>query len=83
MPTFMPTFELDPREAERFVRGMPLRRELIYRLAVRGLCPRCGSDRQFRARTEALTEQFRKDLPAVLKEANKLSIELTASVSAR
>jgi hypothetical protein len=52
----MPTFELDPREAERFVRGMPLRQELVYRLDVRGLCPRCRGDRQFRARTEALTE---------------------------
>jgi hypothetical protein len=83
MPTFMPTFELDPREAERFVRGMPLRQELVYRLAVRGLCPRCRGDRQFRARTDALIERFRKDLPTALKEAEALSAELTASMSGR
>jgi hypothetical protein len=34
-------------------------------------------------RTDALIDQFRKDLPALLKEADKLSAELTASVSGR
>jgi hypothetical protein len=76
-------FELDAREVEKFIRPLPARQQLIYRLAVRGLCPRCRGDRVFRQRTDALVEQFRKDLPAVLKEADKLSAELTASVSGR
>jgi hypothetical protein len=75
----MPRFELDPREADAFVRGMEPRQELIYRLAVRGLCPRCRGDRQFRARTEELVFEFRKDIGAVLREADALAAELTAS----
>jgi hypothetical protein len=77
------SFELDPREVEDFIRPMPARQQLVYRLAVRGLCPRCRGDRVFTKRTDALIEQFRKDLPAVLKEANKLGEELTAAVAAR
>jgi hypothetical protein len=79
----MPSFELDPREVENFIRPLPARQQLIYRLAVRGLCPRCRGDRVFRQRTDALVERFRKDLPAALNEADKLSAELTASVSGR
>jgi hypothetical protein len=79
----MPSFELDPRKAERFVRGMPSRQELVYRLAIRGLCERCRGDRAFTKRTDVLIEQFRKDLPVVLREANKLGEELTASVAGR
>jgi hypothetical protein len=77
------SFELHPREVEDFIRPLPARQQLVYRLAIRGLCPRCRGDRVFRQRTDALVEKFRKDLPAVLKEADKLSAELTASVSAR
>jgi hypothetical protein len=33
-------FELDPREADRFVRGLVPRQELVYRLAIRGICPK-------------------------------------------
>jgi hypothetical protein len=76
-----PSFELDPREAEDFIRPLPARQQLVYRLAVRGLCRRCRSDRRFTRRTDALIEQFRKDLSAVLKEADKLSAELVASVA--
>jgi HEAT repeat protein len=76
-------FELDPREVDRFVRPLPPRQELAYRLAIRGLCARCRGDRAFRQRTDALVERFRKDLPAVVSEAAKLSAELTASVSGR
>jgi hypothetical protein len=78
-----PSFELDPREVENFVRPLPARQRLVYRLAIRGLCPRCRGDRQFNQHTNALTEQFRRDLPAVLREANKLAEELTASVAGR
>jgi hypothetical protein len=78
-----PSFELDPREVEEFVRPLPARQQLVYRLAVRGLCARCRGDRQFQQRTDALVERFRKDLPAVLKEGDKLSDELTASVAGR
>jgi hypothetical protein len=78
-----PTFELHPEEANRFVRGMPPRQELVYRLAIRGLCERCRGDRYFRQRTDALLEKFKKDLPAVLQEAAKLGEELTASVAGR
>jgi hypothetical protein len=78
-----PSFELDPRELENFVRPLPARQQLVYRLAVRGLCERCRGDRVFRQRTDALVEQFRKELPAVLKEAAKLGEELAASVAGR
>jgi hypothetical protein len=79
----MPSLDLDPGEVRVLLRGLPPRQELVYRLAVRGLCPRCRGDRVFRQRTDDLVERFRKDLPAVLKEADKLSAELTASVSGR
>jgi hypothetical protein len=78
-----PSFELDPREVEEFVRPLPERQQLVYRLAVRGLCACCRGDRAFTKRTDALIEQFRKGLPAVLREAKKLSAELTASVAGR
>jgi hypothetical protein len=79
----MPRFELDPREADAFVRGMPPRQELVYRLAVRGLCQRCRGDRQFRRRTDELLSRFLDDLPAVMKEAAALEAELAGSVAAR
>jgi hypothetical protein len=79
----MPSVELDPREADRFVRGMPPRQELVYRLAIGGPCERCRGDRAFTKRTDVLIEQFRKDLPTELREANKLGEELTASVAGR
>jgi len=75
----MPTLDLDPGEVTVLLRGLPPRQELSYRLAIRGLSARCRTDRQFRQRTDALVEQFRKDLPAILIEANKLGEELTAS----
>jgi hypothetical protein len=78
-----PTFELDPREAEEFVRPLPARQQLVYRLAVRGLCERCRGDRTFRQRTDALIEPFRKELPAVPREAGKLGEELAASATGR
>ncbi|HUC65275.1 MAG TPA: hypothetical protein VMA53_07605 [Stellaceae bacterium] len=76
-------FELDPREVSEFVRGMPLRRELVYRLAVRGLCARCRGDRQFKACTDALIGQFRKELPTIMGEAEALGRELVEAVAAR
>ncbi len=75
-----PTFELDPREVENFIWPLPARQQLVYRLAVRGLCQRCRGDRVFRQRTDSLIEQYRKDLPAVLAEAAKLGEELVAAV---
>jgi len=79
----MPSFELDPREADRFVGTLPPRQELVYRLAMRALSPRCRGDRRFSRRTKALVKQFREDLPVLLKEADKLSAELTASALGR
>jgi hypothetical protein len=37
----------------------------------------------FQQRTDALVERYQKDLPAVLKEANKLSEDLATSVAGR
>jgi hypothetical protein len=51
-------FELDPREVEEFILPLPARQQLVYRLAVRGLCSRCRGDRQFKQRTDALMEPF-------------------------
>jgi hypothetical protein len=79
----MLSLDLDPGEVTVLLRGLPPRQELVYRLAIRGLSARCRGDRVFRQRTDALMEQFRKDLPALLKEADKLSDELTASVAGR
>jgi hypothetical protein len=33
-----PPFTLDPREVDEFVAKLDPRRELVYRLAIRGLC---------------------------------------------
>jgi hypothetical protein len=60
------------READRFVRPMDPRIELVYRLAIRAVCERCRSDREFRERTDALTARFGKELPDLLNEANRL-----------
>jgi len=68
----MNRFELDPREADRFVRGLDARQELVYRLAIKGICPRCRGDREFNKRTDALTALFRIDMAAVLKDAAAL-----------
>ena len=76
-------FELDPREAEEFVRPLPARQQLVYRLAIRGICARCRGDRTFQARTEALADRFRAELPAIVTEAAKLADELTAAARAR
>jgi hypothetical protein len=76
-------FELDPREADAFVCGMPLRQELVYRLAIRRACARCRGDRRFKKRTHELLFEFRKDLRAVLKEAAKLEAKLVAAVAGR
>jgi hypothetical protein len=75
-----PTFELDPREVEDFIRPLPPRQQLVYRLAIRGLCARSRGNRAFMARTDALVAQFHKELPAVLREADALSAELKASL---
>jgi hypothetical protein len=79
----MPSFELDPREVEAFIRPLPARQQLVYRLAVRGLCPCCRGDRVFTKRTDALTARFKDDLAAVLREAAKLSDEIIATMAAR
>jgi hypothetical protein len=47
----------DPREVEAFIRPLPARLQLVYCLAVRGLCACCRGDRVFRKRTDALVEQ--------------------------
>jgi hypothetical protein len=75
--------ELDPREAEDFVRPLPARQQLVYRLAIRGICARCRGDRAFQARTEALAAKFKAELPAIMTEAAKLADGLTASARAR
>jgi hypothetical protein len=79
----IPTFGLGPREVDAFVRGMPPRRELVYRLAVRGVSDRCRGDRTFRRRTEALIIEFMAGLPAIKREAAKIEEELTAAVASR
>jgi len=76
-------FELDPHEADRFVRGLDARQELVYRLAIRGICPRCRGDRAFSRRTDELTTKFRIDLDAVLKDAAALGDWLEAKAAAR
>jgi hypothetical protein len=68
---------LDPREVENYVTGLPPRRELIYRLAVRRLCGRCRGDRRFTERTQGLMQQFGADLVEVTAEAAELERELT------
>jgi hypothetical protein len=79
----MPALEFDPNEVTVLMRGLAPRRELIYRLAIHGLCDSCRGDRQFRERTDELTAKFKSDLPAILAEAAKLGDELADAVAAR
>jgi hypothetical protein len=79
----MHRFELDPREADAFVRGLDARQELVYRLAIRGICPRCRGDRAFSRRIDELTSQFRIDMAAVLKDAAALGDWLETKAAAR
>jgi hypothetical protein len=76
----MPSTGSDTREVERCLRPMPPRQELVYRLAIRVLSPRCRGDRRFSRRTKALAKQFREDFPALLGEADRVSAKLMASV---
>jgi hypothetical protein len=69
-------FTLDPREVNEYVAKLDPRRELVYRLALRGLCDRCRSDDAFTQRTDELTLRFKDDLGAVLSEAARLSRDL-------
>jgi hypothetical protein len=47
-------FTLDPRDVDAFLTKLDPRRELVYRLAMRGLSNRCRSDRRFETHTEEL-----------------------------
>jgi hypothetical protein len=76
-------FELDPREADRFVRGLVPRQELVYRLAIRGICPKCRDDWAFNQRTDALASRFRSDMVAVFRQAAALSNWLEQKAAAR
>jgi hypothetical protein len=53
-----PRFTFDSREVGNDVPGLPRRRGLVYRLAVRRLCGRCRGDRRFTERTQAPMQQF-------------------------
>jgi hypothetical protein len=75
-----PRFTFDPREVDDFVRKLDLRSELIYRLALRGLCQACRSDGAFVQRTDDLMARFGEgELGDILAEADRVSRELTAS----
>ena len=79
----MPSFELEPREIDAFVRGMEPRQELVYRLLCRGICARCGADHEFMRRTDELTFKFQHQLADILKDAAALAEWMTATVEAR
>ena len=70
-------FELNPREVDQVVVLLHPRRELVYRLAIRGLCTRCRVDRAFTTRTHALLERHLDELAELLSEAKALAAELT------
>lgn len=72
----MHALTFDPREVDAYVSKLDDRRELVYRLAIRGLCDRCGADRRFRVRTEELRRWFAADLDAIEAEADGLAREL-------
>ena len=72
-----PRFTFDPREVDGYVSKLDPRRELVYRLAIRGLCNRCRGDRAFQDRTSTLMLKFGSELDAVLREAGELKQELT------
>jgi hypothetical protein len=41
-PAAMPiTYEFHPAEVESYIKPLPPREQLVYRLAIRGLCQRC------------------------------------------
>ena len=46
-------FTLDPREVNEYVAKLDPRRELLYRLALRGLCDGSRSDDAFTQRTSS------------------------------
>jgi hypothetical protein len=70
--------ELDDREVENFLRAATTPRdELIYRLALRDLCPRLRSDWHFRQRLqELLTGVPLYEVSAVLAAADELERSL-------
>jgi hypothetical protein len=73
----LPRIALDPREVDALVAELDARQELVYRLAIRGLCDRCRRDHAFERRTEELMLGFARELDAVLAEAGRLASELT------
>ena len=70
------SFTLDPREVDGYLAGLPPRRELVYRLAIRGLCSRCRDNRRFEGRTEELMQRFAAELREALAESALLEWEL-------
>jgi hypothetical protein len=77
----MPRYELDPGEVLKLTANLPPRDRLAYLLAARGLCPRCRGDRIYRAAVDDLTGAHRKDLPAILREAEKTAAQLMADAA--
>jgi hypothetical protein len=73
----IPGLTFDPREIDAYVAKLDPRRELVYRLAMRGLCDRCRSDRRFTARTDEIMQRFNNEVNAVMADANRLAFELT------
>ena len=67
-----PQFDLDPREVLAFVRPLSEREQLVYLLACRGLCAGIRGDPAIGRRIGALTEKFRRQLPAILADARQL-----------
>src|SRR6516162_6358570 len=57
---------LDAREVDAYVAKLDPRRELVYRLAIRGLVDRCGIDRRFRV------QRFKNETGAIMADADQL-----------
>ena len=69
--------KITERSRRRYVAGLPPRRELIYRLAIRSLRGQSRSDRRFTERTQELMQQFGAELGDISAEAAQLARGLT------
>jgi hypothetical protein len=77
----MTQFELDPAEVLKLTAALPPRDRLSYLLAARGLCPRYRGDAAFRREVDRLTNALIKQLPVILRDAEKIAAQLRADAT--
>jgi len=81
-----PWYHLDPRSPEvlKLLRGLDPAQELVARMALNGLCPRCRGDRTWRQRVQELQETTCRnddDLARIMTRSREFERELRGALT--